>query len=262
MEDHEHSHELSQRTAGITASILLAIVLPILTNCSSSIYGWQVRTTSTPPTTSFDPAALEHESVAIFGALTQPGLRGIEVGLDYMLGQILNTVAPRIQVVSVQHTTTRINQHGLSAEYARMRMDAEQSNILDRETLRRIGAAIGVRYVFQPRLAAFGQFMTERWKLPVIDVRVMQTRSSTLRLSLQLWDTETGELLWLSVAEETMQSEAVAQDPVYLEDAARVAFGSIIADLINHKTASTYTSLNKILDQLIQIPLPEEKAGD
>jgi hypothetical protein len=260
MDDHEPSREILQRTALITASILLATVLPLLTNCSSSIYGWQVRTTSTPLSTSFDPAVLEHESVAVLGALTQPGFRGGEVGLDYMLGQILNTVAPHIRVVSVQHTTSRINQHGLSAEYARMRTDAEQSNILDRDTLRRVGAAIGVRYVFQPRLAAFGQLMTERWKLPVVDVRVMQTRSSTMRLSLQLWDTETGELLWLSVAEETMQSETVAQDPVYLEDAARVAFGSIIADLINHKTASTYTPLNKILDQLIQIPLPEEKS--
>ena len=58
-----------------------------------------------------------------------------------------------------------------------------------------------------------------------------------------------------------MQSEAASKDPVYFEDAARVALGSIIADFLNRKTASTYTSLNKILDQLIQIPLPEKENG-
>ena len=70
---------------------------------------------------------------------------------------------------------------------------------------------------------------------------------------------ETGELLWASIAEGTMQSEAVSKDPVYFEDAARVALGSIIADFLTRKTASTYTPLNKIVDQLIQIPAAGRK---
>ena len=85
----------------------------------------------------------------------------------------------------------------------------------------------------------------------------MQTRTSNLRMSLQLWDTETGELLWASRAEGTMQSEAVSKDPVYFEDAARVALGSIVSDFLNRKTASTYTPLDKLLDQLIQVPPPD-----
>ena len=54
-----------------------------------------------------------------------------------------------------------------------------------------------------------------------------------------------------------MQSEAVSKDPVYFEDAARVTLGSIVADFLNRKTASTYTPLNKIVDELIQVPSPE-----
>ena len=79
-------------------------------------------------------------------------------------------------------------------------------------------------------------------------------------MSVQLWDVKTGELLWASMAEGTMQSEAFAKDPVYLEDTVRVTLGSIVADFLNRKTASTYTPLNKIVDQLIQIPLPEAKS--
>jgi len=99
--------------------------------------------------------------------------------------------------------------------------------------------------------------MTERWK--PIDLRIVQTRSSILRLSLQLWDTHTGEPVWSSVAEAILSSEAVSQDPVFLEDAARIALGSVVADLLRGKTASTYTPLSEFLDQLIRRPAPEEK---
>ena len=195
-----------------------------------------------------------------------PGLRGNEVGLDLMLGEVLQRVAPHIRIVNQRQTISQINQQGLATVYNQMRIDAEQSHILDRESLKKVGSAIGVRYVFQPRLAAFTQNMYDRWTFPGFGVVVSQTRQSNLRMSVQLWDSTTGELVWASMAEGTMQSEAFAKDPVYLEDTMRVTLGSIIADFLNRKTASTYTPLNKIVDQLIQIPLPEpkpngEKAG-
>ena len=189
-----------------------------------------------------------------------PGLRGNETGLDFMLAEILHRVVPQIQIVRPLHSISQINQQGLAAEYTQMRVDAEQSHILSRESLKKIGTAIGARFVFQPRLAAFTQIMYDRWTFPGFGVVISQTRQSDLRISVQLWDAKTGELLWASMAEGTMQSEAFAKDPVYLEDAMRVTLGSIVADFVNRKTASTYTPLNKIVDQLIQIPLPEAKS--
>jgi hypothetical protein len=240
------------------AHISLVLIIALATGCSSSIYGWQVRTSSAQFSPSFDPGKLGQEPVAVFGALTMPGLRGNEVGLDFMLAQVLHRVAPQIQIVSPRGSMSKINEQGLASEYTQMRADAEQSHILNREILTKIGTAIGARYVFQPRLAAFTQIMYDRWTFPAVGVVISQTRQCNLRMSVQLWDTMTGELLWASMAEGTMQSEAVSKDPVYFEDAARVALGSIVADFLNRKTASTYTPLDKILDQLIQIPSPEE----
>jgi hypothetical protein len=236
------------------------LMLALVTGCSSSIYGWQVRTSSTAFSPSFDPGTLGKEPVAVLGALTMPGLRGNEVGLDFMLGQVLHRVAPQMHIISPQRTISQINQQGLATEYTQMRVDAEQSHILNRETLKKLGTAVGARFVFQPRLAAFTQIMYDRWTFPAFGVVISQTRQSNLRMSVQLWDTETGELLWASMAEGTMQSEAFAKDPVYLEDTVRVTLGSIVADFLNRKTASTYTPLNKIVDELIQIPLPEAKS--
>lgn len=197
----------------------------------------------------------------MLGALTMPGLRGNEVGLAYMLGDVLHRVAPHLNIVNQQRTVSQINQQGLTPEYTQMRADAEQSHILNRDSLKKIGAAVGARYVFQPRLAAFSQIMYDRWTFPAFGVVISQTRQSNLRVSVELWDAKTGELLWASMAEGTMQSEAFAKDPVYLEDTVRVTLGSIVADFLNRNTASTYTPLNKIVDQLIQIPLPEAKSN-
>src|SRR5262249_11019151 len=133
------------------------------------------------------------------------------------------------------------------------------THILDGGTLRRIASALGVRYVFQPQLAAFSQTMSDRWSFPPIDLRMMHTRSSIMRISLQLWDAETGEIVWASIAEATMQNEAVSQDPVYLEDIARATLGSMVEDFKNQKTASTYTPVNKFLNDLIEESVPSEK---
>ena len=137
-----------------------------------------------------------------------------------------------------------------------MRTDYEQTNILDATTLRKLGEAVDARYAFQPRLGAFTQTMTNRWT--PWDLRIVQTRSSTLRLSLQLWDTRTGESIWSSTAEAILSSEVVLQDPVYLEDAARIALGSVVGDFLRGRTSSTYSPLNKAIDSLIRPPKADE----
>ena len=143
-----------------------------------------------------------------------------------------------------------------------MRRTYDETDILDRDVLRKIGAAINVRYVFQLRLAAFTQTMTDRIKIQPLDLRVLQTRSSILRLSLQLWDTKSGELLWGSGAETTMANEAMSQAPVYFEDIARATLGGMMADLLNRKTSSQYTPMNTFLNGLIQEDMPKSKTAE
>ncbi len=237
----------------------LFMLCAVMTGCSSSLYGWQVRTNSVPMSQSFRPADLNEHPIALFRTVTVPVLKGNEVSLSYYLGQILQKIGPNWTVVLPHGLINRLNQKGLIGEYVRMRADYEMSDIFDGIALRKIASAIGVRYVFQPQLGAFSQTMTDRWSFPPVDLRMMQTRSSIMRMSLQLWDAESGEIVWASMAEATMQMEGISQDPVYLEDIARATLGSMIADLINGKTASTYTPVNKFLNNLIEEAVPSEK---
>ena len=68
---------------------------------------------------------------------------------------------PDWKVVTSQETATRINRQGLAADYSRVRSEYEMTNALDRDPLRKVATAIGVRYVVQPRLADFQQLMQD-----------------------------------------------------------------------------------------------------
>ena len=237
---------------------LVAVMLIFEWLLEFSLGGWQVRTNSTQMSPGLDPDNLEQHPVAVFSALGPPAFRGNEVALTYYLDEILHKVGPNWKIIPSQETATRINRQGLAADYSRMRSDYELTSILDRDSLRKIATAIGARYVFQPRLADFQQMMQDRWTFPADNVRVTQTRSSIMRLSLSMWDAETGELVWASMAEATMEGEAVSQDPVYLEDISRAAWGSILSDFLQRRTASKYTPLNQFLNNLIREAIPQE----
>ena len=234
---------------GIWSGVMLLL---FTTGCAGGLYGWTVRTTSTALSTSAEAASLPQETVAILTPLSVASLRGNEAGMGQYLVDVIHKVAPNWSIVSERKAMSAINKNGLAGHYERMRSGAELSHVLDRDSLRAIGEALGARYVFQPRLAFFQQTMTDRWTVPAVNVLAAQTRSATMRLSLQLWDTQSGELIWSSAAETNLQSEAVSQDPVFMEDVARVTFGSMLSDLLNRKTGSKYTPLNQVLDLLIR----------
>ncbi|MBA5867494.1 MAG: hypothetical protein GDA67_12455 [Nitrospira sp. CR1.3] len=238
----------------------LLLILICLAGCPGSVYLWEVRTESTKKHDEFSIAVLKQQPVGILEALTSPGLHGNEVGLALSLKRVIERVAPHMRLVSPIEAASRINRQGLAAEYTRMRMDYEQSNILARDSLQKIGAALGVRYVLQPRLAAFTQTLYDRWKVPALEINVVRIRSSIIRLALQVWDTETGDLLWASTAEGSFQEEALSEDPVYLREAGRITWGSIISDFARDRTSSRYSPTNNLIDSLVGPDTEEEEA--
>ena len=188
------SREMKRHSTQPAATLLSSLLfIMAAAGCTGSMYDWEVRTESTPIPGPFHPTNFAQHPVAIFPAITMPGLRGNEFTLGHYLGYILRKENPNWKVVLELETSSRISRKGLAPEFARMRNDYDQSSIFDADTLRKIGAAIDARYIFQPRLAAFSQTMIDRWMFPGLNVRLLQTRSSIMRISLQLWDAD-----WLS----------------------------------------------------------------
>jgi hypothetical protein len=95
-----------QVLAQLHAALILIVVLTAGCSSSSPIYGWHVRTDSSPPSPTFNRAVLTEEPVAIFGALAPPRLLGSETGLESILAQ------ERKQPGSLIRTILQPSTHG------------------------------------------------------------------------------------------------------------------------------------------------------
>jgi hypothetical protein len=91
-----------------------------------------------------------------------------------------------------------------------------------------------------------------------LEINVIRIRSSIIRLSLQIWDSDTGDLVWASTAEGSFQEEALTEDPVYLREAGRITWGSILSDFARDRTSSRYSPTNNLVDSLVGPDINEE----
>ena len=101
------------------------------------------------------------------------------------------------------HTETlnRLTDKGLASAYADLREGFARNGILDRQRLRRIGLGLGSRYVLLPGLAQFGEEILDKFEAG--GLKLFRNRVTTLRLWLQLWDSQTGHIVWESSGEAT-----------------------------------------------------------
>jgi hypothetical protein len=94
-----------------------------------------------------------------------------------------------------------INEKGLGRNYTDLLSGFARAGILDATLLRQIGAALGSHYILLPGLAEYDQLILDKYE--TLGVKLVRIRVTTLRLWLQLWDAQTGRILWESAGEVT-----------------------------------------------------------
>ena len=198
--------------------ILLVGGMLLTTACAGPLKQIGSETSFTTKSASFDPFVLQREQVGVLNAVVGFGLEGYSQQVSRSLSSAVKEVYPLFQLIPAHETLSRINHEGLADEYASMVSDYLVSGILDRDALEEIGQALGARYVFQPGLAAFSQSMSGRFS--AFGLRIFQTRVSVLRLSVQLWDTQTGEIVWEASGEATLAGEDVREVRISFEEIA------------------------------------------
>lgn len=227
--------------------VSLALAVSVFAGCTGPLYHWEAHTRSTPRPPSFDPAvALTGNPVAVLGTVTPAALRGFSQEATSALDRALAKTSPPIAALPGHQSLSRLNSKGLATEYTQMMADYERSGILDRPRLQSVGSALDVKYVFLPGLADFSKTLSDR--LDLVGWKVVRSRASSLRLSLQLWEIETGEIIWQSAGEATLTSELVGEVPVPMVDALRTLWAGMLQDLLKGKIASHYSEIDKLLD--------------
>ena len=211
------------------AFTLVGPMIVATTACVGPLQQWGEETSLVSKSPSFRPSSLGSEPVAVLNAVVGFGLEGYSQQVSRSLSIALLDMTPAIKSIPAHEALSRINREGLSRDYARAVSDYIRSGILSRTELQNIGQALGVRYVFQPSMASFSQSMSGRFSF--FGLRLIQTRISMLRLSVQLWNTESGEIVWEGSGEATLAGEDVREFRIPFEQIAARLWRRILEEL-------------------------------
>jgi hypothetical protein len=146
-----------------------------------------------------------------------------------ILAEVIKNNRKDLKIVPPSLGFSLINSKELADEYAKGKKDYEITGIWNKEVLRKIGKAMGVRYLIQPELIKFETWTNTRVNL--VGIRLMETRESTIRVFMQIWDTETGAIVWEGAGEATFAKDSLKSRPVRFEDIMRIAWKDLIKKL-------------------------------
>jgi hypothetical protein len=216
-----HSHRAAV-AARLASLFWLLTILALTQGCSHGIRQWGEELSVTK-SASFGQWNVDGASVAVLSATVNFGKEGYALDVSRSLSDVLAEDGHKIKVVPVEATLSGINRNGLAGAHARMMVEHQRTGILNRGVLQKIGKAVNARYVILPSLAMFEQTTNGRMSVPFIGMRLFQTRVSYLRLSAQMWDMATGEMVCDGAGEGTMAVEDVREK--------RIPFGEIATHL-------------------------------
>jgi hypothetical protein len=188
---------------GRIGGAFLTLTAALLASCGPA-YLSDTYTTSTPRLASFDVGTLAGEPVATLGLVAPANLQGFNPTVSHALAAALAEVNPPIREIPTFETVNRLTDQGLATEYADLLSGFVRNGILDRQRLQRIGAGLGSRYVLLPGLAQLDEIVIDKFE--AAGLKLLRNRVTTLRLWLQLWDAQTGHVVWESAGEATVST--------------------------------------------------------
>jgi hypothetical protein len=163
------------------------------------------------------------------GVLTATGVENYRLVIGSSLAAALRELDPNVSLVTSDQTANLINRANLSQDYTRMLKEHKISGILEMQILHRMREVLGVRYLILPHLIEYEQDTSTR--ISVFGVRFMQTRSSTLRVMAQIWNSQSGEMVWEGSAEVTLAGEDIREKPISFDEVSLSAWRALIKKL-------------------------------
>ena len=213
---------------GRIGGALLATLAMLLAGCGAP-YLSDTYATSTPKPPSLDTRDLARTPVVVLAFVAPATLQGLSPTLSHALSGALAEVTPPIREIPSAETLNRLTDKGLATEYADLRAGFARNGMLDRQPLRRIGSGLGSQYVLLPGLAQFEEEILDKFE--AAGIKLVRNRVTTLRLWLQLWDSQTGHIVWESSGEGTTASVLLSPtQTVALEEIARKLLVRMIQD--------------------------------
>ncbi len=164
--------------------------------------------------------------IAFFTPSSVTGQEEDRQALAFTFTEVLQRSRPELRVVPLPESLSAINRAGLSEVYRKMANDYRITGIFPRDQLRRVAAAAGARYVAQLKLAGFRQDSKERFGL--LGLRMLETKVTTMRLFLQIWDANNASVVWEGTEELTYSYDSAAERTITFRGAVEQAGQELI----------------------------------
>lgn len=171
--------------------------------------------------------ALRNQGIGFITPSTITGREQDIQGLAFIFSRALEQQRPDIRVVSLPETLSAINSAGLADAYKLMYVDYSDTGIFKRDSLRKIGEATGVGYLAQLKLSSFNQYSKGRFSF--LGIRVLQTKEANVRLFFQIWNCQSGTIVWEGTEELNLAWDTSREKPVTFQR----AVGEIAQNLIS-----------------------------
>lgn len=172
---------------------------------------------------------LEHYGVAFVTPSSVTGQEQDRQGVALLFARVLKDERPEIPVTTLAETLGEINEAGFHAEYKEMFEYYDLTGILPRETLGRIGALTGRRYIIMLKLASFQK--DTRGRVSLLGIRFINTKSASLRLFCQFWDSNDGSIAWEANQEINLAYDSATEDIVTFDRMVEVVARDLVERL-------------------------------
>lgn len=163
---------------------LFATMIPFL-GCAASINPHSTVTYDETGSTTID-------SVAILPVTAGEGLEGFRRQTADSVRTALQQAHPNLTVLDDGTSLERLNKAGLAQQYADMVEDYRTTGVLDGETLKNMGDAIGAPYLLAVRVSYAEKSETGYNALTGIST----TEHQNVGLFAHLWSPEAGDVVW------------------------------------------------------------------
>lgn len=178
---------------------------------------------------SLDSAAFHVDGVGFLTPVSATGQEADRVALALSFASAVTENRPDMKVVPLPEVLSSVNKAGLSNDYKLMVDDYQGTGIMERDALRRIGEASGARYLSLLSLGEFSQGTNRRFSIG--GMRLFDTKLASIRLSWQIWDSQTGAIAWEGSDEIHYAYDTGRERPVNFSFVAEQAAANMLAEI-------------------------------
>ena len=172
---------------------------------------------------------LEASGIAFITPSTVTGQEQEKEAVALTFTDVLKAERPALKVSTLAETLGAVNKAGMAESYKRMYEDYRDTGLLSSETLRRVAAATGSRYIAQLKLQGFSQGFKSRFGF--LGLRLIDTHYADVRLFFQIWDSRDGSIAWEAMQELRIARESTTEEPLMLRKLLEHSARDLIAKL-------------------------------